>query len=69
MSAEHQKRARERLRQRGVPLDEDFHTLDSDTVERILAAADEHGYRKPRNAPGSRARMFYEYANRWRSTQ
>lgn len=56
--------ARECLRGYGVPLGEDFHKLDSDTVERIIAAADAYGYRKPKNAPGSRARMFYQFANR-----
>lgn len=48
----------------GFPLGADFHSLGSATVEKILAAADFRGYRKPRNAPGSRARSFYEYLNR-----
>lgn len=42
-----------------IPLDRDFHALDSDTVENIVAAADEYRYRKPRNANGSRARYFH----------
>lgn len=42
-----------------IPLDVDFHALSSATVERILAAADEARYRKPRDANGSRARHFH----------
>lgn len=56
--------ARQLLRDRGVPLGADFHQLDSDTVERIIDAANTLHYRTPRHAPGSRARMFYQYANR-----
>lgn len=47
-----------------IPLDQNFHTLDSFTVERILDAADDYGYRKPANANGSRGRYFYAYLNR-----
>lgn len=39
----------------------DFFTLPADTVEALLAEADRHGYRKPRNANGSRGRYFYAY--------
>lgn len=56
--------AREHCRQYHVPMGRDFHTLSSREVENVIAAADAHGYRKPPNAPGSRARMFYEYVNR-----
>lgn len=42
-----------------IPLNRDFHSLDHDTVERIVAAADAHKYRKPKNANGSRARYFH----------
>lgn len=56
--------ARQQLSNHGVPLNQDYHTLDIDTVERIIVAADKHGYRKSKNANGSRARMFYEYANK-----
>lgn len=42
-----------------LPLDRDFHSLDSATVERVIAAADAHKYRQPRNANGSRARYFH----------
>lgn len=58
--------ARELLRSHGVPLGEDFHRLPSSTVDKIVDAANEYRYRKPRNANGSRARCFYEFANRGR---
>ena len=47
-----------------IPLDRDFHSLDSDTVESILSAADEWKYRKPSRANGSRARYFHAYLRR-----
>lgn len=47
-----------------IPLDRDFHSLDSDTVGRILAAANEWQYRRPRKANGSRARYFHAYLQR-----
>lgn len=60
----HQDEARQQLKNHGVPLGQDFHQLDSETVQGVIDAADAHRYRKSKNAPGSRARMFYEYANR-----
>lgn len=42
----------------------DFHTLRSEEVERVLAEADRVRYRKSKNAPGSRARMFWQYLQR-----
>jgi hypothetical protein len=47
-----------------IPLDRDFHALNSATVESILGAADERRYRKPANANGSRARCFFQYLSR-----
>lgn len=47
----------------GFPLDADFHSLDSESVARILQAADSVKYRKPKSANGSRARYFYAYLN------
>lgn len=44
-----------------IPLGRDFHTLNSDTVSHVLAAAVEMKYREPKNANGSRARYFYAY--------
>lgn len=46
------------------PLDSDFHALRSSEVEGVIAAADSRGYRKPRNANGSRARYFHAYVRR-----
>jgi hypothetical protein len=37
----------------------DFHALDSDRVQALLAEADRAGYRNPKNANGSRARSFH----------
>ncbi len=42
----------------------DFHRLDSEAVESIIAAADRHKYRQPRNANGSRARYFHAFLTR-----
>ncbi len=48
------------------PLDSDFHALRSSEVDGVIAAADSRGYRKPRNANGSRARYFHAYLRRAR---
>jgi hypothetical protein len=48
----------------GVDLTRDFHALTSSEVESVIAAADAHGYRKPRNANGSRGRSFHAYLSR-----
>lgn len=48
----------------GCKLSADFHTLDSNQVNRVLMEADERGYRKPRNANGSRGRYFFAYVQR-----
>ncbi len=55
--------AREILRQANA-LDRDFHALPSGDVETLIAAADRLKYRAPRNANGSRARMFWQYLQR-----
>ncbi len=47
-----------------IPLGLDFHALPSAVVENILQAADEHKYRAPKNANGSRARYFYAMLTR-----
>ena len=49
------------LRTCGVSAADDFHRLNSDQVESLLAAARLFKYRKPRNANGSRARYFHAY--------
>lgn len=48
----------------GIVLGRDFHALNSDQVERIIAAADSVKYRKPKSANGSRARYFYQALQR-----
>ena len=52
------------MNQFGIPAGEDFDTLRSTMVEKILEAANASNYRAPRNANGSRARYFYAYLNR-----
>lgn len=39
----------------------DFHALPSAAVESLLGEADSYGYRKPRNANGSRGRYWHAY--------
>lgn len=39
----------------------DFHTLGASTVDLLLEEARQYGYRKPRNANGSKARYWYAY--------
>lgn len=56
--------ARARLQEREVPLGRDYHELTGAQQTACLDAAKAHRYRKSPSAPGSRARMFYEYANK-----
>lgn len=44
-----------------IPVDRDFHALNSQHVQNICDAADSRKYRKPANANGSRARCFHAY--------
>ena len=44
--------------------DADFHQLSSGKVDDLLKAADQYGYRKPKNANGSRGRYFFQYVKR-----
>lgn len=44
-----------------IPVDRDFHVLNSQHVQNVLDAADSVKYRAPRNANGSRARYFHAY--------
>ena len=48
----------------GCDLSADFHTLDSNQVERVLMEAEQYGYRKPKNANGSKARYFFRFVQR-----
>ena len=52
------------LRTQGVNFAKDFHELRSSDVEKILQAAKIAKYRKSKTAPGSTARMYYEYLQR-----
>ena len=54
------------LEQQGVSFDVDFHTLSMAKKARLVAAAKQAGYRKSKNAPGSTARMFFQYLARKR---
>lgn len=45
----------------GVDFDRDFHALSSAHVAWIVDVAKLAGYRKSKNAPGSTARMYFQY--------
>jgi hypothetical protein len=42
----------------------DFHALSSGAVDYLISHANQAGYRKPKNANGSRARYFHAYLQR-----
>lgn len=48
----------------GVPLGYDFHELRSTHVEELVRIAKAFGYRASKGAPGSTARMLYQYLNK-----
>ncbi len=50
----------------GVDFRKDFHALDSSTVSLIADTAKLAGYRKSKGAPGSTARMYFQYLDRTR---
>lgn len=56
--------ARMILRDCGVALGADYHALSSDVVDSLATWADKQGYRKPRNANGSRARYYHAMLQR-----
>jgi len=58
--------AQAELRARGVDMTQSYHALGRDDVDTIVEVAKLTGYRKSKNAPGSKARMFFEYAKRKR---
>jgi len=47
-----------------ISIGQDFHTLRSEQVEKLLDEADRVGYRRPVNANGSRARYFHAHLQR-----
>lgn len=56
--------AKRLLSARGVDMRSDFHELRSSDVQIVLDVAKAAGYRKSRNAPGSKGRMFFSYLQR-----
>jgi hypothetical protein len=52
------------LKMLNIAVGQDFHTLRSEQVDKLLVAADRVGYRKPKNANGSRARYFFAQLQR-----
>ena len=47
-----------------IPLGADFHALNSYSVDRLLEHARMGGYRKPKNANGSRAQYYHAMLQR-----
>jgi len=58
--------ARKLLADAGVDWREDYHTLRSSEVDKVLAVAKLYGYRRSRGASGSKARMFFQMLQRMR---
>jgi hypothetical protein len=56
--------ARQLLQRAGVNLSWDYHQLTSLAVDKVLAVAKLYGYKKSPSAPGSKARMFYQFLQR-----
>jgi hypothetical protein len=56
--------AKQRLEAAGIDFSRDFHTLPSREVDLVLDAARTAGYRKSKGAPGSTARMYFQYLSR-----
>jgi hypothetical protein len=52
------------LQRVGISPSTNFFVLPSSKVSALLEEADAHGYRKPKNANGSRGRYFYAYLQR-----
>lgn len=55
---------KQRLEAAGINFSRDFHTLPSREVDLVLGAAHTAGYRKSKGAPGSTARMYFQYLSR-----
>jgi hypothetical protein len=56
--------AKRLLQSDGIDFRQDFHQLSSSEVQRILEVARLAGYRKRKDAPGSTARMYFQYLDR-----
>jgi len=48
----------------GINFNKDFFELSNSEKNILLEIAKKQGYRKSKNAPGSTARMYFEYLNR-----
>jgi hypothetical protein len=48
-----------KLQAAGIGLDADFHSLSSDQVRVLLECAAADHYQPPKNASGSKARMYF----------
>ena len=48
----------------GIDPAQDWHAMPCAMKDAVLKAADARGYRKPKDAPGSRGRMFADYLRR-----
>ena len=56
--------AKEMAEDMGLNLKKDFFTLNRYEVDKVLEIAKMKGYKKAKNAPGSKARMFWYYLQR-----
>jgi hypothetical protein len=56
--------AKQLLQSDGINFRQDFHELSSSEVQRVLEIARLAGYRKRSDAPGSTARMYYQFLSR-----
>lgn len=56
--------ARQILKHIGASLDQDFYTLSTGQVDKLLEQADTRRYQKPKGANGSRARYFFQLVQR-----
>lgn len=56
--------AKQRLRAAGIDFSRDFHELPRSAVQLVLDTAHAAGYRKRKDAPGSTARMYFQYLSR-----
>jgi len=52
------------LRKGRLNLSHDYHQLSSSDVDKVLFVASLYGYRKPKNASGSKGRMFWQFMQR-----
>lgn len=58
--------AKQRLKNAGIDFSRDFHQLSSNQKDLLLASVRTTGYRKRKDAPGSTARMYFQYLARLR---